>query len=48
MMTIIYHLIVAYLAVNFIIYLFREKKFWAQVNTVLVLIMFLLRLFLIK
>lgn len=48
MMTIVYHLIVAYLTVNFIIYLFREKKFWAQVSTVLVLIMFLLRLFLIK
>jgi hypothetical protein len=48
MITIIYHLIVAYLTVSFIIYLFREKKFWAQVSTTLVLIMFLLRLFLIK
>ncbi len=48
MMTIVYHLIVAYLAVNFVIYLFREKKFWIQVSTAIVLIMFLLRLFLIK
>ena len=48
MMTIIYHLIVAYLAVNFIIYLFREKKFWIQASTAIVLIMFLLRLFLVK
>jgi len=47
-MTIIYHFLVAYLAVNFIVYLFREKKFWAQMSTVLVLVMFLLRLFLIK
>ncbi len=48
MMTIVYHLIVAYLAVNFIVYIFREKKFWNQVSTAIVLIMFLLRLFLIK
>ncbi len=48
MMTVVYHLIVAYLALSFIIYLFREKKFWIQVSTAIVLIMFLLRLFLIK
>ena len=47
-MQILYHLIVLYLTVNFIWYLFREKKFWHQVCAALVLIMFLLRLFLIK
>ena len=48
MMTIVYHLIVTYLALNFIVYLFREKKFWSQVSTAIVLIMFLLRVFLVK
>jgi len=43
-----YHLIVFYLSLNLIWYLFREKKFWNQVSTVLVLIIFLLRLFLVK
>jgi hypothetical protein len=47
-MQIIYQLLVLYLTLNFIYYLFREKKFWNQVNTVLVLVLFLLRLFLIK
>jgi len=47
-MQIIYQLLVLYLTLNFICYLFREKKFWNQVNTVLVLVLFLLRLFLIK
>ena len=47
-MTIVYHLFVAYLAVNFVVTLFREKKFWTQVSTAIVLIMFLLRLFLVK
>ncbi len=48
MIKIIYHLIVLFLTVNLIWYLFREKHFWAQVSTAIVLIMFLLRLFLIK
>jgi len=47
-MKIIYHLLILYLTFNFIWYLFREKKFWNQVSVVLVLIIFLLRLFLIK
>jgi len=44
----IYHLLVLYLTAHFIWYLFREKKFWKQAAVVLVLIMFLLRLFLIE
>ncbi len=47
-MQIIYQILVLYLTLNFIYYLFREKKFWNQVNTILVLVLFLLRLFLIK
>jgi len=47
-MQIIYHLIVFYLTCHFIWCLFREKKFWNQVSVALILIMFLLRLFLIK
>lgn len=48
MIKILYHLIVLFLTVNLLWYLFREKQFWAQVSTAIVLIMFLLRLFLIK
>ncbi|MGD9347169.1 MAG: hypothetical protein PVH84_14970 [Candidatus Aminicenantes bacterium] len=48
MIKILYHLIVLFLTINLVWYLFREKQFWAQVSTALVLIMFLLRLFLIK
>lgn len=48
MMKIIYHLIVLFLTIHLIWYLFHEKQFWAQVSTAIVLIMFLLRLFLIK
>lgn len=47
-MPIIYHLIVFYLTAHFIWYLFREEKFWNKVSVALVLIMFLLRLALIK
>jgi len=47
-MKILYHLIVLFLTINLIWYLFKEKKFWAQVSTAIVLVMFLLRLFLIK
>lgn len=47
-MKILYHLIVLFLSVNLVWYLFREKKFWSQVSTAIVLIMFLLRLFLVK
>ncbi|MGB3863746.1 MAG: hypothetical protein WBE11_04680 [Candidatus Aminicenantaceae bacterium] len=48
MIKIIYHLIVLFLTLNLIWYLFREKQFWSQLSTAIVLIMFLLRLFLIK
>jgi len=47
-MQILYHLIVLYLTVSLIWHLFREKKFLNQVSAALVLIVFLLRLFLIK
>ncbi|MCX6564684.1 MAG: hypothetical protein NTU60_13955 [Candidatus Aminicenantes bacterium] len=47
-MRIVYHLIVLYLTVHFLWYLAREKKFWKQAGIVLVLIMFLLRLFLVE
>jgi hypothetical protein len=44
----VYHLIVFYLTAQLIWYLFREKKLWAQGSVVLVLALFLLRLFWIK
>ena len=47
-MQILYHLIVAYLTVHLLVYLFRERRFRWQASTAIVLIMFLLRLFLIK
>ena len=47
-MQILYHIIVLYLTVSLIWHLFREKKFLNQASTALVLIIFLLRLFLIK
>jgi hypothetical protein len=47
-MQIIYHLIVLYLTVNLIIYLFRERKILGQISSAIVLVMFLLRLLLIK
>lgn len=47
-MTLLYYLIVLYLTIHFVWYLFREKRFWFQVSTALVVIIFILRLFLIK
>lgn len=47
-MHILYPLIVAYLSLSLIVYLFREKRLRWQISTAVVLIMFLLRLFLIK
>ena len=44
----IYHVIVLYLTIHLIWFIIREKKFWSQMSGVIVLIMFLLRLFLIK
>ncbi len=48
MMQIIYHLIILFLAIHIIWYLLQERKFWNQVSAGIVLILFLLRLFLIK
>jgi hypothetical protein len=47
-MQIIYHIIVLYLTIHLIWFIIREKKFQDQVSGMIVLIMFLLRLFLIK
>ena len=47
-MRFIYQLIVLYLTAHFLWYLVREKKAWAQASTVMVLALFLLRLFWIK
>ena len=47
-MQLFYHLIVLYLSISFIIYLFRDKKFLSQLSTAIVLIMFILRLLLVK
>ena len=44
----VYFCIVAYFTAAFLVYLFREQKIWAKISTVLVLIIFLLRLLLIK
>ncbi len=41
-------LIVFYWSVHMVWYLFRQKKIWPQASLVLVLTLFLLRLFLIK
>ena len=48
MMQIIYHLIVLYVTIHLIWFVIREKKFWSHLSGVIVLIMFLLRLLLIK
>lgn len=48
MKQIIYHFVIIYLTINFIWYLMREKKILNQLSAAIVLIMFLLRLFLIK
>ena len=47
-MQILYHLIVAYLSLSLVVFLFREKRLRWQISTAVVLVMFLLRLFLIK
>ena len=48
MIQIFYHIVVFYLAIHLIWYIWREKKFWNQLGAAIVLIMFLLRLLLIK
>lgn len=47
-MRIIYQLILFWLSFNLVLYLFREKRFSFQLSAALVLILFLLRLLLIK
>lgn len=47
-MEILYRLIVLYFVVHFVFYLVRERKFWSQVSAAVVLILFALRLLLIK
>lgn len=48
MIQIVYHLIVFFLTIHIIWFVFKEKKIWNQLGGVLVLIIFLLRLLLIK
>jgi hypothetical protein len=48
MIQIIYHIFVLYLTLHLIWFIIREKKFRNQLSGMLMLIMFLLRLFLIK
>ena len=47
-MRFVYHALVLFLTIHFFWYLLHEKRFWLQVSAALILIMFLLRLFLIK
>lgn len=47
-MQIIYHLIVLYLTLHLIWFVIREKKFRDQLSGAIVLIIFLLRLLLVK
>ncbi len=47
-MRFIYHLIVLFLSVNLVVYLFRETRLRWQMSAALVLIVFLLRLLMIK
>ncbi len=47
-MNILYRLIVLFLTIHLVFYLFREKKFWAQVSATIIIVLFLLRLFLVK
>jgi hypothetical protein len=47
-MSIVYRAIVLYLAAHLAWMLVREKSFWKQAGTALVLVLFILRLFLIQ
>ena len=47
-MKFLYLALVLYATVHVIWYLFEEREFWKQASAVLVLIIFILRLFLIK
>jgi hypothetical protein len=48
MIRLFYHLIVLYLSLHLVWYMLRQRKFWGQASAVLVLVLFLLRLFWIK
>ena len=48
MIQILYHVIVLYMTIHLIWFVLREKKFWNQLSGVIVLIVFLLRVLLIK
>ena len=48
MIQIIYHIIVIYLTLHLVWFIIREKKFWNQLGAAIVLVVFLLRLLLIK
>jgi hypothetical protein len=48
MIRLFYHLIVLYLSLHLVWYMVRQRKFWSQASAVLVLVLFLLRLFWIK
>ncbi len=45
---IVYRLIVLYFAVHLVVYVIRERKFWNQAGAVIVLVLFVLRVLLIK
>jgi hypothetical protein len=47
-MRLVYQLIVLYLAAGLTAYLFRERKVLSQIGAGLILVMFLLRLLLVK
>jgi hypothetical protein len=47
-MQILYHLIVLYFTIHLIVFLLREKKWLGQLGTAVVLILFILRVFLVK
>ena len=47
-MRIFYHLIVLYFTLHLLWFLLRQKKIWNQLAAALVLVLFLLRLFLVK
>jgi len=47
-MEIVYRLIVLYFVVHFLFYIFGRKKLWDQLGAVVVLVLFVLRLLLVK
>jgi hypothetical protein len=47
-MDLFYRLMVLYFVIHLIFYIVRERKLWSQVSAVIVLVLFALRLLLIK